>query len=426
MNHKLQVIFAALIVISLSLSACGGAQVAGSRLERVANPQVPAADSDALVLGNTAFAFDLYHAVRTSTGNLVYSPFSISLALALTYAGAREATASQMAQVMHFTLAPEVLHPAFNRLDLDLAARPAQAAGVDEEDRFELSIANSLWGQQDWPFLPEFLDLLALNYAAGMRLVDFQGATESARRQINDWVSDETRKRIQDIIGPGVLTPDTRLVLANAIYFKATWENEFDPDETVDAPFTLLDGSQVTVDRMGLESGESFSYAAGDGWQAIALPYRGGLADMLIIVPDLGSFDLFEASLDSGSYAAVVSALQQQQVLLRMPKFTFETSLGLSDTLVGLGMTDAFDPSLADFSAMDGSRDLYIGDVLHKAFIAVDEKGTEAAAATVVIMAMSAMPVEGLELTIDRPFLYFIRDVPTGTVLFMGRVLDPR
>jgi serpin B len=424
MNPRLYVPFAILTALTLLLSACGGGQVAASRLERVTDPQVPATQMDELVAGNTAFAFDLFQAVRQQEGNLVYSPYSISLAFAMTYAGARDLTAAQMAQVLHISLSDADFHPAFNALDLALAGRPAQS-GLPEAERFELSIANSLWGQQDWPFLPEFLDLLAVNYGAGMRLVDFQNATESARRQINDWVSDQTNKRIKDILPPGALDSSTRLALANAIYFKATWEHEFDANDTEQSPFTLLSGDQVNVEMMNLD-GTQFAYAAGDGWQAIALPYRGGLTDMIFIVPDLGTYADFEASLTAERYAAIVAALESQTVTLGLPKFTFETSYGLSDTLVGMGMTDAFDPQQADFSGMDGDKDLYISTVLHKAFIAVDEKGTEAAAATVVIMAMSSMPQQGIELTIDRPFFYAIRDVPTGSLLFMGRVLDPR
>jgi serpin B len=427
MNKTIRLFFAVLVVPALLLAACGkGGSVAASKLERVDNPDVPPADAAQLVDGNTAFAFDLYQSVRAEEGNLVCSPFSISVAFAMTYGGARGETSVQMADVLHYTLPDDRLHPAFNALDLDLAQRPDQAANVDEKDRFQLSIANSIWSQDGWPFLPEYLDLLAVNYGAGMRLVDFENAPESARKQINDWVSDQTNRRIKNIIPPGALDPSTRLVLANAIYFKATWEHEFDANATSDAPFTLLSGETVQAPRMEQEHGQTFSYASGDGWQAVALPYKGGLTEMVIIVPEAGNFEAFESALTAERYTEIVSALEPQQVILSMPKFTFETSLGLKDSLIGMGMTDAFDPALADFSGMDGTHLLYVGDALHKAFIAVDEKGTEAAAATVVLMMAGAMMPEGVVLTIDRPFFYVIRDVPTGTVLFMGRVVDPR
>lgn len=426
MKKRQYVFLAVVVIVPMLLSACGGGKVVESSLARVTSPDVPAADLEQLVTGNTAFAFDLYQAVRVQEGNQVYSPFSISLAFAMAYGGARGGTASQMAEVLNYNLSEGQFHPAFNALDLDLARRPDQAADVDEDERFELTIANALWGQEDWPFLPGFLDLLASNYGAGMRLVDFQNAPEAARRQINDWVSDQTRKRIQNIIPPGLPDPDTRLALANAIYFKATWEHEFDPNDTSEAPFYLLDGATVSVDMMGTGTGEEFAYAAGDGWQAIALPYKGGLTEMVIIVPQAGNFETFESTLTGEGYNEILAALEPQKVILSMPKFTFESEYGLSDTLVRMGMTDAFDPDLADFSGMDGQRLLYISSVLHKAFIAVDEKGTEAAAATIIMMGAGAMMPEGIVLTIDRPFFFVIRDVPTGTVLFMGRVVDPR
>jgi len=428
MKKHLHMFFTLVMAASLLLSACGprGGEVAASNLQRVTDPDAAPVELYELVAGDNAFAFDLYQAVRTSDGNLFYSPYSISLALAMTYAGARGETASQMADVLHYSLPNDRLHSAFNALDLDLARRPEQAADVDKDQRFELNIVNSLWGQTGWPFLPEYLDLLALNYGAGMRLVDFQNAPESARRQINEWVSDKTNKRIKDIIPPGVLDPSTRLALANAIYFKATWEYEFDPNETSDEPFHLLDGETVSVPMMGMETGRNFAYASGNGWQAVALPYKGGLTEMVIIVPDAGNFEAFESTLTADRYDEILSALEPKKVILSMPKFTFETRYGLSDTLIQMGMQDAFDPSLADFSGMDGQRILFIGDALHEAFVAVDEKGTEAAAATVVIMGMGAMMPEGIVLTIDRPLLFFIRDVPTGTILFMGRVVDPR
>ncbi|MBE3066780.1 MAG: serpin family protein [Chloroflexi bacterium] len=426
-NKRLYVLFTAVIIPALLLSACGPGKVAVSKLERVSNPDVAVSDVEQLVAGNTAFAFDLYQAVRPSNGNVVYSPYSISLAFAMAYGGARGETATQMADVLHYTLSGDQFHPAFNALDLDLARRPDQAAGVDEKERFQLSIANSLWGQDGWPFLPEYLDLLAVNYGAGMHLVDFENAPESARRQINDWVSDQTKKRIKDIIPPGMIDPSTRLVLANAIYFKATWEYKFDANDTADKPFYLLNGDMVSVPIMEIGHQENLSYAAGDGWQAVALPYKGGLTEMVIMVPDAGNFETFESTLTADRYEEILAAMEPLEVILSMPKFTFETQYGLKDILTGMGMQAAFDPYAADFSGIDGQRDLVISDAIHKAFIAADEKGTEAAAATVVVfMTTVARMPEGIVLTIDRPFFYIIRDVPSGSILFMGRVVDPR
>ncbi|MCX7608587.1 MAG: serpin family protein [Anaerolineales bacterium] len=427
MKHKLYVLMVALAAASLFLSACGGATVAASSLPRNTNPQASVSDIQELTAGNTAFAFDLYQQMRRGDNpNLVYSPYSISLAFAMTYAGARGETATQMAQAMHYTLAPERLHPAFNALSLDLDQRSLEVEGVEEADRFQLSLANSLWGQKNWSFLPDYLDLLATHYGAGMRLVDFESAPEAARRQINDWVSDQTQKRIRNMIPPGMIDPLTRFVLVNAIYFKATWQFEFDPDKTADRPFYLLNGQTVNVPMMSVDQATPFSYAAGEGWQAVALPYKGGLVEMIVIVPDQGTFEAFEAEWTAERYNQIVSALQPQMVRLSMPKFKFDNDHNLVALLTTLGMHDAFDPNRADFSGIDGKRDLYITTALHKAFIATDEKGTEAAAATTIIIGVTSMPIdEGILLTIDRPFFYVIRDVPTGTILFMGRVLDP-
>jgi serpin B len=428
MNKHLRTVLILTLAAALLLSACApsGGTIAASKLERVTNPDATPAELAELVEGNNAFAFGMYQAARALDGNLVYSPYSISLAFAMTYAGAREATARQMASTLHYTLPDDRLHPAFNALDLDLARRPDQAANVDEKDRFQLSIANSLWGQDGWSFLPEYLDLIAANYGAGMRLVDFEQAPESARKQINNWVSEQTKKRIQNIIPPGLIDPSTRLVLANAIYFKATWQYEFDANDTADRPFYLLDGSTVSAPMMEIGRQVQLSYAAGDGWQAVALPYKGGLTEMVIIVPDPGNYEAFESTLTAERYNEIVAALQPEMVELSMPKFEFETEYSLKDMLAGMGMTDAFIPDIADFSGIDGTHLLYIGEALHKAFIAVDEKGTEAAAATVILMMAASLPPQGVILTIDRPFFYAIRDVPTGAILFMGRVLDPR
>jgi serpin B len=322
---------------------------------------------------------------------------------------------------MHFTLPAEGLHPAFNAYALDLQARAEQAT---EGTPFELSIANSLWGQQGFPFQDEFLDLLAENYGAGMRLVDYQTDPEGARKAINDWVSDETRDKIKDLIPQGVLDAMTRLVLANAIYFKAGWLNPFEETATGAAPFHLLDGSVVEIPMM--HQSESYGYFIGDGYRAIELPYRNGDTSMLIILPDEGRFQTIEAQLSSEMITDLIGGETFGPVNLSLPKFTYDSDFSLNEALIGLGMTDAFDPDRADFSGMDGARDLFIGEVLHKAYVAVDEKGTEAAAATAVIMELTSAPMgEPITFTVDRPFVYMIRDQQTGSILFLGRVMDP-
>lgn len=382
------------------------------------------ADLPTLIAGNNAFAWDLYQKLAPQQGNLFYSPYSISLALAMTYAGAREVTEQQMAGTMHYTLPQNRLHPAFNNLDLTLAQRGQGAKGKDGKG-FRLNIANALWGQQGYQFLPAFLDLLAQNYGAGMRLLDFAQATEDSRLTINKWVSDQTENKIKDLIAQGAIDSATRLVLTNAIYFNAAWAEQFKPEQTQDGPFSLLDGSKVSVPMM--QQTTSFGYAEGDGIQAVELPYDQNELSMVILLPPAGKFQAFESTLDTSHAAALVGNLKYRRVALTMPKFKFDSSFTLADELRALGMHDAFTYGPANFSGMDGTRNLFIGQVIHKAFVAVDEQGTEAAAATAVIMtAGAAMPQEPVTVTIDRPFVFLIRDIQTGAILFVGRVVNPK
>ncbi|NUM46045.1 MAG: serpin family protein [Anaerolineales bacterium] len=410
-----------LLILTLLLPACTptSSTETHSTLRRITSPDVDAAAVQQLAAGNTAFALDLYQALKTPDANLFYSPYSLSLALAMTYAGARGNTETQMAQVLHFP-SQDTLHPAFNALDLALTAR------ANGKKAFELTLANSLWGQQDYVFEPAFLDTLAANYGAGLRLTDFAHAPDPARVAINDWVSDQTQDRINDLIPEGAIDSLTRLVLANAIYFNAQWVHPFAAESTSDAPFNLLTGETINVPMMRMEEPVPLAYGQGAGYQAVELPYQGEQISMLIIVPDAGTFPAFEGALTPEQYTTLVNGLTPQMVNLILPKFTFATTFSLSDTLAGMGMPDAFDPDLADFSGMDGTTDLYIAHVFHKAFVAVDEAGTEAAAASAVVMNLeSARPMEGVVLFVDRPFLFFIRDMETGTILFAGRVVAP-
>jgi serpin B len=418
-----RVFLSVLVVVLLGLTACGPAslgEVLRSGKERVTSPDVPDADLSLLVEGNSAFAFDLYQALKDEEGNLFYSPYSISVALAMTYAGARGETEQQMAETLKFLLAQDDLHPAFNSLDILLAQRGEGAEGKDEEG-FRLNIVNAIWGQKDYAFLDEFLDVLAENYGAGLRLVDFINETEKARVTINDWVSEQTEGRIEDLIPQGVITTLTRLVLTNAIYFNAAWEYPFEEEATYNGPFYLLDSGEVTVPMM--RQTESFGYAEGDGYQAVELPYDGNELSMVILLPEEGQFKAFESSLDADLVAAIIENLEYQEVALTMPKFEFESEFSLKQALSAMGMPIAFTDN-ADFSGMTGGRDLQIAEVIHKAFVSVDEAGTEAAAATAVIMELTAMP-EVVEMTLDHPFIFLIRDIETGTILFVGRVMDP-
>jgi len=409
------------VIASIQMAQPVAGEVLKSDKERITSPDVSTSEQALLVEGNSAFAFELYRALKGEEGNLFYSPYSISLALAMTYAGARGETAEQMAATLQFLLEQERLHPAFNWLDAELASRGEGAAGKDGEG-FRLNIVNAIWGQKDYEFLSDFLDVLAENYGAGLRILDFITETEASRLAINQWVSDQTEGRIEDLIPQGAIDALTRLVLTNAIYFNAAWENPFNEDMTADGPFYLLDGGQVIVPMM--KQTEAFGYTEGEGYQAVELLYDGCELSMVVLLPEAGNFEAFEEELQAQQVDAIINDLQDTQVTLTMPRFEFDSEFGLKDTLAGMGMPIAFSSS-ADFSGMTGNRELSISDVLHKAFVAVDEAGTEAAAATAVIMKLTEVPEPPVEVTIDRPFIFLIRDIDTGAILFVGRVMNP-
>jgi len=409
------------VIASVQLAQPVAGEVLKSDKERITSPDVSASEQALLVEGNSAFAFELYQALKGEGGNLFYSPYSISLALAMTYAGARGETAEQMATTLRFMLEQERLHPAFNWLDAELASRGEGAKGKDGEG-FRLNIVNAIWGQKDYDFLPTFLDVLAENYGAGLRILDFITETEKSRLAINQWVSDQTEGRIEDLIPQGAIDALTRLVLTNAIYFNAAWEYPFNEKVTADSPFYLLDGGQVIVPMM--KQTESFGYTEGEGYQAVELQYDGGELSMVILVPGAGEFEAFEEGLRAQQVFDIISELQLTEVALTMPRFEFDSEFSLKDTLADMGMPIAFSGA-ADFSGMTGNRELAISDVVHKAFVAVDEAGTEAAAATAVIVGLTAIPEPSVEVTIDRPFIFLIRDIETGAILFVGRVLNP-
>jgi len=417
-------VFLALAALLTAAGCAPKTAIAQSQIARDTAPAAPKADMDQAVAGNSAFAFDLYQTLRQSeTGNLFYSPYSISSALAMTFAGARGDTETQMAAALHFSLPQAALHPALNALDQSLNTA---GSGADDAS-FTLRAVNSLWAQQDYKFLPAYLDVLGKNYGAGLRLVDYKdsGHREQARQAINGWVKTATADKIPELIGPGLLDENTRLVLANAIYFKGDWTTPFDADSP-EAPFTRLDGSPVTAHLMFRRA--QTSYAAGADYQAVELPYRGGRTSLVVLLPPADQFTAFEQSLTADKVAGILTALQPADVQLYLPRFKFDTSLLLADVLKALGMPLAFDSAQADFSGATGQRDLFISNVIHKAYVAVDEKGTEAAAATAVIMVGAGAPVDQPQPVVvkaDHPFIFFIRDQQTGSILFVGRVLDP-
>ncbi len=374
-------------------------------------------DMEALVLGNNTFAHDLYQVLRQGEGNLFFSPYSISSALAMTYAGACGETQREMAEVLRLRLPPCRLHAAQETLGEALS----NLAGRDAR----LHIANSLWAQSGHPFLQGFLGLLEQHYGTPLLEVDFRGQPEGSRQEINQWVSEATEGRIRDLIPASGITAFTRLVLANAIYFNARWQNPFAEEDTREGVFRLLDGEGVPIPMMHQKA--SFRYAVGDGWQAVELPYVGVRLAMLILLPDQRRFEELDAALDEQLVRSIAERLDlEREIMLVMPRFSYEATFTLSEALIALGMETAFDEDKADFFAMDGTSDLFIDEIYHKAFVAVDEVATEAAAATSVVVGLPlALPPPPL-VRVDRPFVFLIHDRVTGTILFMGRVVDPR
>jgi serpin B len=416
------------------LAACGAAEnpvpepdpqteeagLVRSSLKRNTSPGVASQELAKLVEGNSALAFSLYDQFRAhSEGNFFYSPLSISQALAMAWAGARGQTEAEMASTLHFELGQAQLHPAMNQLDLLLASRGIGAQGADGKG-FRLRINNALWGQRGYPILNPFLDVLAQNYDAGVRVLDFKEQPDASRDIINSWVEKQTEGKIKNLIES--LDPMTRLVLTNTIYFNAAWNKVFPKESTQDRPFHRLDGSTVMAPAMTVT--DSFPYADGRTWKAVELPYDGKELSMLVVVPEPGQFAAVEARLCSSGIGEVVGALQPAGATLTMPKWKVESKWKMKDVLKQMGMVEAFSQAKANFTGINGGIEpLWIAEVIHQSFISVDEQGTEAAAATAVVMEGGAMPPA--PLVIDRPFIYLIRDVATGSILFAGRVMDP-
>lgn len=387
-----------------------------------------AADLDRVVEGNTRFAFDLYRRLKGGPGNLFHSPYSISTALAMTLSGAREDTARQMAETLHFELPGPRLHAAFRELIERLDDASPKLGAANGARVCELVTANALWGDQSDTFLPTFLSLTRDQYGAGLRQVDFRNAPDAARRSINAWVEERTREKVRELLGPGDVDSRTSLVLTNAIYFKSAWANPFSPSATQPhGVFRLPVGGTATVPLM--RQTQSFAYLDGGGFQLVELPYVGGSLSMVVLLPrDVEGLPALEQGLTPEALADWLGRASRTRVELTLPRFKLTRPLGLAAVLAEMGMPAAFDPSRADFSGMNGRRDLSISRVLHKAHVDVNEQGTEAAAATGVMMSRASafIPTPPVVFRADHPFVFLIRDRATGSVLFMGRLIDPR
>ncbi len=421
---------AALIALAIAaLAGCAPAvpgasgEPAGITLAAANVPRASAspADATAAAAAINAFGLDLYRRAAPAGTNVIVSPASIAIALSMARAGARGQTATEMDAVLR-AVGSDPHASWINALEGALAARNGSFADADGNLLdVTLRVANAPFAQRGLPLDQGFLDALASRFGAGLRLVDYQTDTEAARKLINRWVDDQTAGRIPELLQPGILSDLTRLTLVNAIYLKAPWAMPFDPNATRPGTFLRADGSTVEVPMMSATEG--LRYADGSGWHAVELPYIGGSLALAIVVPD--DLAAFERSLTPEVLAGVTGALEDQMVQLSMPRFGVETATDLATVLAALGMPSAFDPDRADFSGITTAERLFISNVIHQANIDVDEKGTEAAAATAVTLRATAAPDEPVTLRVDRPFLFVLRDVPTGAIVFMGRVVDP-
>lgn len=431
-------LLAASLALPLALAACGnepadrfdgdegsgsGAhQTVRSDLARDTTPDATAEEMAALARGNHELTLDLYRAqTADSSDNAMLSTLSIRAAFAMVYMGARGETATQMADVLRYDADADRFATAFNALDLALSSRNDAGDG-DELDPVELHMANAFWGQTGYEWDPAYLDTLAVNFGAGIEAVDFDTDAELARTTINTWVEDRTRDRIVDLLPEGSIDASTAAVLTNAIYFKAPWATKFDENLTRAGDFTTLGGD--TVEAQLMSAMEYHGYAEGDGWQALEMTFRQDELSMVFILPDAGTFADFEASLDADQLAGIVDGLESGLVDVTIPKFEFETGFTLSQTLIAMGMDVPFSGA-ADLSGMLPGGGLFIDEAYHKTFIAVDETGAEAAAATAVVVGETSVPMPDAEFVADRPFVFGIRDRETDVWLFFGRVTDP-
>ncbi len=402
-------------------------EVVQSAQQRNLTPTLSPTETDILANGEADFAIDILKQVSSSAekanDNVFLSPHSISTALAMTYAGARGETAAEMKKALHFDLPDDRIHAGFDYLDLALQSRGKNATGKDAKP-FRLNIANSLWGQQGSTFEPAFLDILAVNYGAGVNTVDFIHATEPARLAINGWVESKTENRIKELLRKDVIDDSTRFVLVNTVYFNASWASKFDPNSSTPGPFTKLDGSKIDVPMMQSD-GISRPHMLTEELEAVELPYDGNELSMLVIMPAAGTYKTFESSLTGGKVLDILAGLKSEDIKLSLPKLKVEADFSLREPLEALGMKKAFTDG-ADF-AISKSDPVSIAAVIHKTFLEVDENGTEAAAATAVVGKTTSVPIgEPKSMKVDRPFLTAIVDRQTKTLVFVGRILEPK
>lgn len=403
MHSKLIITTALILALCFIASPCGGAWGADDSQKTLAKD-------------NNAFAVDLYRNLAQDEGNIFFSPYSISVALAMTYMGARGRTAEQMASTLHFSLKGDALHRSFGAL-----VKKMNDAG--KKGNYRLSVANRLWGQKGYTFLRGFLEGVKKNYDAPLELLDFEKETEKSRVTINTWVEKMTQDRIKDLLQPGVLTQYTKLVLTNAIYFKGDWQTKFKKESTGKEPFYVTAKKKTDVDMMHQK--EDLRYGRSGAVGVLEIPYKSRELSMVILLPDKKEgLPELQRTLTSKRLEQMCAGLSRREVNLSLPRFKSTSAFVLNKVLTKMGMKDAFTGD-ADFSGMNGKKTLFISAAIHKAFVAVDEEGTEAAAATAIVMSDEACEPETVEFRVDHPFMFLIRDTQSGSILFMGRICRP-
>ena len=388
----------------------------------------------ALVSGQNDFVASFYRQLaQEEDGNLFYSPYSLYMAMAVVYAGAGGGTAAEFQEVMGIGAPPDQFHRNLNSLDLTLlndSVRPGEEDTEAADSRPTLSVANGLWIQDGLEVRPGFLNTVTANYGMGLAQLDFRNSPDGAAAAINQWVDEATQGKIKKLISRESITDDTSLVVTNAVYFKGDWEDQFRKEDTSDQPFYLLDGLVVQVPM--LYQSNNYSYRLGEGYQAVELPYTSGFS-MLVVMPDEGTFAAFEESLTGERLQAITTSLGGGTVYLKMPRFKLEYDFSAKEGLKALGLNEAFDRKQADFRPIAERlfglpiEELWIEDAVQKAFVEVNEEGSEAAAVTAFVGGgiPTSSPPPPVEITIDRPFIFLLRHSQTGAVLFMGRVLNP-
>jgi serpin B len=411
--------FAAVLFLGMTAGAARSVDAQGDTGDHRVEQQK--SQTAAVVQGSNQFAFDLYGRLRADQGNLFFSPTSISTALAMTLAGASGDTAAEMAKSLHFELPKD---------QLDAAMRDLLASWKSSEKKrgYQLSVANRLWAQTGQPFLPAYLTVTRTDYGAELARLDFAHNAEQSRQTINQWVEDQTAGKIKDLILSAAQLSGARLVLTNAVYFKGDWTDPFRKNQTKDEDFQLSPEQAVKAPLM--HARHHFRYASVDGLQVLELPYGDQSLSLVALLPAKkdGLAEL-EQQLTFANWQKWTQGLVSQDVIVFLPRFKTSTQFELKSMLQSVGITSAFNPQTADFSGMTGGKDFYISAVLHKAYVDVNEEGTEAAAATGIIMRATAMRVPNPQpppvFRADHPFVFAIRDNRNGAVLFIGRLADP-